>query len=496
MLEKLNEWYSEVKKEEVRMIILPWKKDSKANPIREAKDIPTRVSELQWYFPRAQPPSKATRNIMYTQAHIATDQDPSLLITKKKDSAMDWWYEENGGGVYMKPLPDADRPQTIGFMAYSGNFTDPIATQGLINKALKDQNCSKPVGVRLKPHPGTRNVRDLKDKHKSEGGSWFTEPFITLQIEADAKDAREVKNGLYKAFNQKGSQPYGLNFRFVPNKAICLLSADGIEKLQKMWLKHQTDVKALKASTSEDILHLDRPYKTHGTLREFISSMQHSTNKSKLFHSVDKSQSWMDETGMTTIMMSFAENQDEADSVAQLLPAIVEHDISTECALEWFTEEAYNRVCEIEYDKESNTFVSPDDKMMDYLLLDERKIELEGMPQPEKEQPAQEQKLGSDQSFVSFGTTLGKKTPNPQTPGNDSTSSPTDISKMLEIEQLNATQQALIAKLQAEVDQLKIDQQPSDNTGKPTTTANDSGSNRPPSEEQAADSDADSGATG
>ena len=195
-------------------------------------------------------------------------------------------------------------------------------------------------------------------------------------------------------------------------------------------------------------------------------------------------------------MMSFAENQDKADLVAQLLPAIVEHAISTECALEWFTEEAYNRVCEIEYDKESNTFVSPDNKMMDYLLLDERKIELEGMPQPEKEQPAQEQKRGSDQSFVSFGTTLGKKTPNPQTPGNDSTSSPTNISKMLEIEQLNATQQALIAKLQAEVDQLKIDQQALDNTRKPTTTANDLGSNRPLSEEQAADSNADSGATG
>ena len=261
------------------------------NPIRAAKDIPTNISELQWYFPRAQPPSKSTRNIMYTQAHIATTEDPHLLITKKKDSAMDWWYELNGGGLYIKPLADADRPQMIGFMAYSGNFTDPSAAQNLINKALQEQECERPIGVRLKPHPGMRNIRDLKDKHRSYRGSWFNEPFITLQIEADAKDAREVKQGLYKAFNQKGSRPYGLNFRFVPNKAICLLSADRIAKLQKMWIKHQADVKALKATTTEDIIFLDRPYKNHGTLREFVSELRHMKNKTKLFHSVDKSQS-------------------------------------------------------------------------------------------------------------------------------------------------------------------------------------------------------------
>ena len=404
-----------------------------------------------------------------------------------------------GGGVYIKPLADADRPQTVGFMAYSGNFTDPRAAQVLINKALGDQKCLKPIGVRLKPHPGTKNIRDLKDAHKSKGGSWFTEPFITLQIEADAKDAREVKQGLYLAFNQRDSQPYGLNFRFVPNKSICLLSADGVEKLQKMWLKHQTDVKALKPSTSEDILHLDQPYKTYGTLREFISKMRHSGNKSRLFHSVDTSQSWMDETGMTTVMMSFAENQAEADSAAQLLPDIVAHDIDEECAQAWFTNESYNRVSDIEYDKESNTFISPDEKMMDYLLLDEHQghqVEVEGMPDLEEQAP---KPRGSDQSFASFGTTLGKnRVSNPKAAaGTDSSlSSPTENSKMMEIEQLNETQKTLIDKLQAEVDQLKIDQQHPGNTGTTTTTATDSESNRQLSGEQAADSDADSGATG
>jgi hypothetical protein len=104
----------------------------------------------------------------------------------------------------------------------------------MINWTLRDQKCLKPIGVRPKPHPGTKNIWDLKDTHKSEGGSWFKEPFITLQIETDAKDAWEAKQGLYLAFNQKDSQPCGLNFRFVPNKSICLLSADGVEKLQKM----------------------------------------------------------------------------------------------------------------------------------------------------------------------------------------------------------------------------------------------------------------------
>ena len=141
----------------------------------------------------------------------------------------------------------------------------------------------------------------------------------------------------------------------------------------------------------------------------------------------------MDETGMTTIMISFAENQAEADYAAQLLPAIVAHNIDEECAQEWFTMESYNRVCDIEYDKESNTFISPDEKMMDYLLLDERQgpqVEVEGMPDLDKEQVPKKPR-GSDQSFASFRTTLGKKTPAAGT--GSSPSSPTDISKMMEI---------------------------------------------------------------
>jgi hypothetical protein len=286
-----------------------------------------------------------------------------------------------------------------------------------------------------------------------------------------------VKTGLYKAFNQKGSQPYGLNFRFVPNKPICLLSADGIAKLQKMWLKHQSDVKALKATTTEDIVHLDKPYQTHGTLRELISKMRHSKNKSRLFHSVDKSQSWMDETGMTTIMMAFTENQDEAESMVQLLPAIVEHDIGVECAQEWFTPDAYDRANEIQYDKESNTFISPDDKMMDYLLADElqgNKIELEGMPNLETLE-TEAQPRGSDQSFISFGYALGKTTKeptNPQAPGNDSMSTPTDTSKLTEVVQLNEEQQTMISQLQAEVNKLhlRLLHKPPGGTGTPGET--------------------------
>jgi hypothetical protein len=66
-----------------------------------------------------QSPTKSTRNIMYTPRHRfqQTDSDPGLLVMKKKDLAMDWWYEENGG-AYMKPLTDVDMPKTVGFMAY------------------------------------------------------------------------------------------------------------------------------------------------------------------------------------------------------------------------------------------------------------------------------------------------------------------------------------------------------------------------------------------
>jgi hypothetical protein len=188
--------------------------------------------------------------------------------------------------------------------------------------------------------------------------------------------------------------------------------------------------------------------------------MKHS-NKSQLFHGIDKSQSWIDETGMTTIMMAFTENQDKAEYMVQLLPPIVEHDIGMECAQEWFTPGTYHRANEIQYDKESNTFVLPDDKMMDYLLADKLQgntIELEGIPDPEAFEAAAKPR-GSGQSFISFGYALGKTTKelkNPQTPSNDLMLTPTDTSRLTEIAQLNEEQQMMISQLQAEVSKLHL----------------------------------------
>jgi hypothetical protein len=275
---------------------------------------------------------------------------------------------------------------------------------------------------------------------------------------------------------------------------MCLLSADGIAKLQKMWLKHQSDVRTLHATTTEDVIHLDRPYKTRGTLREFISKMKHTKNKTRLFHSVDKSQSWMDETGMTTIMTAFPENRDEAESMAQLLPALVEHDINTECAQEWFTPDAYDRSRDIQYDKENNTFVSADEKMMDYLLADElQQVEIEGIPK-EDDPATPEKPRGSDQSFVSFGYALDK-TSKSKTPGTDLLSTPTATSEMTEITKLNKEQKTIIDKLRAEVDNLKLLHNPPGETGTTKTMPKDSESIGKLSDDGAADSDAASGTT-
>jgi hypothetical protein len=80
----------------------------------------------------------------------------------------------------------------------------------------------------------------------------------------------------------------------------------------------------------------------------------------------------MDKTGMTMSMMAFAGNQDKAESMVQLLPAIVKLNISMECTNEWFMSNAYDQaLCnKIQYDKESKTFMSPDEKMISYLLTE------------------------------------------------------------------------------------------------------------------------------
>ena len=62
---------------------------------------------------------------------------------------MAWFYEVYGGGVFLKPLPNATRPKLLGYLAYSSNFSDVEATQNLITSELKKKGIKGSIGVKL-----------------------------------------------------------------------------------------------------------------------------------------------------------------------------------------------------------------------------------------------------------------------------------------------------------------------------------------------------------
>jgi hypothetical protein len=215
------------------MIIYPWFKKSADRPIRSIAGLPKTNTELKWYLPNTNPPSAKSNFTIWTQIHIATNEDPLMKITKHRESEMNWYYDQNGGGMYMKPLTDSDHPMYIGWMTFTGNFTGPKALTQMLKTSLASVCFTRPIGVKLKQQKGMKIADDMRNKHR-EKGSWFNQPWMSVQVETDTRNACIAKQHLYRLFNQKDkSQPFGLSYRFVPAQANSLLSTQGIEKMAK-----------------------------------------------------------------------------------------------------------------------------------------------------------------------------------------------------------------------------------------------------------------------
>jgi hypothetical protein len=125
----------------------------------------------------------------------------------------------------------------------------------------------------------------------------------------------------------------------------------------------------------------------------------------------------MNDMGLATISVPFPEHYSEASAIASILPALVKEKLSETC-LSWFTQDAIDRCQEICFDAENNTFTTPDDLMMDFLLdkqmRDTEPVVLEGLPTAPA--PTSRRRRPDDSSFHSFGTEFSKTNNNPPTP--------------------------------------------------------------------------------
>jgi hypothetical protein len=49
-------------------------------------------------------PSAKSHFIVWMQIYLAMDKNPLLKIEKNRDSKMNWYYDQNGGGMYIIPM--------------------------------------------------------------------------------------------------------------------------------------------------------------------------------------------------------------------------------------------------------------------------------------------------------------------------------------------------------------------------------------------------------
>ena len=203
----LSSWYSQVKTHvDEKIYILPWA--IAHNNIKPISDI-RHIKEKNWldllaFFPRLRNPStKDDRS--FSQVRLGCNNE----FKEAMQENLYWFYQNQKGGLWPKPLDCAERPREIGKLVYSGLFSDPNSTQNIINDALAENNHSFKVGVKLRKVvkstlPGCQvNYDTTMD--------WINLPWMMLHLEVDQSHFTKAKRALCDLFNNEATpQPAGM----------------------------------------------------------------------------------------------------------------------------------------------------------------------------------------------------------------------------------------------------------------------------------------------
>lgn len=93
------------------------------------------------------------------------------------------------GAMYPKPLDNAENLRDCGILIYSCNFSDPVATQHIVNKELEKQGIKAEVGIKLQ-----RSLEYMmpgcKIDYNVEGIDWLKRTFMHMHIKTELKTLR------------------------------------------------------------------------------------------------------------------------------------------------------------------------------------------------------------------------------------------------------------------------------------------------------------------
>ena len=239
-------------------------------------------------------------------------------------------------------------------------------------------------------------------------------------VEADYKDAARAKRLMIDTFNNKNeSQPGGLKYRFLPELSRMTVSEYGSAKYGLLWKKHVLYNNSLKVLRNDKIASLDVGIDYNGgkvTLREWLGSETNSKNES-IFKGMRKPPSWDFNGGTDIVFVCLPLDFNRVISrLAGLLPrakGIFGNEIR-----HWFKEQALEEIVDVQFDDNGNFVSSGDERMLDFLLEEERGVSIElpdnfGINNDDDDDPMDEDESGnmddakSAKSAISFQSELG-----------------------------------------------------------------------------------------
>ena len=358
--EKLQDWFSEVKTIDPTAKIMPWKKGSKAPLIDKPKDIPEDIKALRTYFERV----GAGKKHSWTKVQITMDEDPEK-ITSKYESEMEYWYQDDNDTLHIRPLRDSDDTAEIGYMIYTGNFTNVERFMKMVNDEAKKENFKGTLGGKVKRCWEIEVDEAERIKHKnSKRDAWKVQYWNLLHVIADRAEREQARDVLYEIFNNTNRKlPAGLVTRYIPVKDLATLLPMGIRARTHAFNKHVTSAMDLEVITAREILHMDEPDETTGkTLREFLTTIKSSISGRPLFHNIDRGTGRMDSTTTMDIAV-FSEHRSEAEPIAGVLPALCMQRLSP-TTKKWFGGGALKRCEGVKFANRGNMFTTKEDGKM------------------------------------------------------------------------------------------------------------------------------------
>ncbi|MCA1807768.1 MAG: hypothetical protein LC687_07970, partial [Actinobacteria bacterium] len=274
------------------VVILPWKISDmdKFPAIKQASDIPDKITELRPYADRLRPKSRAN---LWCQMHFGCNGSTDDL-TSTAASAITDWFDDNDAMGYKATVQGTDNAKPCGILTYSGKWSDHTRVYGKIDEGLRAKGHTLKFGCRVKKCKEITSLQDGKFRN------WIMADDQLIHIECAAEDQVVLKTYLYNEFNKKDNRlhrPGGYNYRYLPDTNQIRASPSAMRIRGGNLKKHQAVALSLTNIPTLDIKYLDKECTVNGntnTLRQIISNLTYpisprpnAKNPQPMFHTVD-----------------------------------------------------------------------------------------------------------------------------------------------------------------------------------------------------------------